>query len=102
MEQTEQVVLLGGEVELGGRVELGADSEFVAPQASCRVVLAQASHESNADLDEERITCRMTEGVVHVLEVVDVEDHRRRPAAVAVDARDRQIDYRCGITADQQ
>src|SRR5580698_4532221 len=81
-----------GQVELGRRIELGANSEFVAPQASCRVVLAQTPHESNADFDKERITYRMTEGVVHELEVFQVDQEYSDQCPPSLYSAQRLID----------
>ena len=61
---------------------------IVAAQPPHRVFPAHAFGEPHRDLPEKLVARRMPEGVVHVLEAVDVdEEHRERPA-VALRVRD--------------
>ena len=60
---------------------LDEHGELVPAQAGRRVPRADAGDEAPRDLDQDRVAGRVTEAVVHVLEVVEVdEEHRERPA----------------------
>src|SRR5208282_6499390 len=54
--------------------------EFVASEASNRVVLAHAGAESARDFLEQLISGLVTESVVDLLESVEVEKHNRQPS----------------------
>ncbi|KDB50728.1 hypothetical protein X805_37150 [Sphaerotilus natans subsp. natans DSM 6575] len=62
--------------------------ELVAAHACCGVVLAQLLAQPPRDLDQQRITHGMAQGVVDLLEAVQVDEHQAEALALA--ARDSQ------------
>ena len=55
---------------------VGEDDELVAPESTDRVIRANCAIQTNADADEQLITGAVAQGVVDVLEVVEVEKER--------------------------
>jgi len=55
-----------------------ADDEFVAAQPSQQVGRLDAGAQPLGELDQQGVARRMSEGVVDVLEVIEIEEHQRK------------------------
>ncbi len=78
---------------LGGVDQVGGDQgELVAAETGDRVRAAHRGHDPLGELAQQEIAGGVTEGVVDLLEAVDVEHHDGGPGAVARRARQRLLD----------
>ena len=55
------------------------DAELIAPETAEKLVATHLSRHFAGDADEHRIACAVPEGVVDVLEVVEIEEKQREP-----------------------
>src|ERR1035438_6393472 len=60
-----------------GRDVLGEDDELVSSHAPDRVIGTDGGRQASRHSDKESISCGVAETVVHVLEVVEVDEEHR-------------------------
>ena len=70
----------------------GEDRELVSAQARDRVALAQGGEQPLPDVLQQQVADVVPEGLVHVLEVVQVDQHDRRARARAAAEDERLLD----------
>ena len=74
--------LVGDQHHLVVAVQLQQHDEFVAAPARHQISLAQGTHQARGDLLQQRIADVVAEGIVDLLEVVQVDEQQRQAAIV--------------------